>query len=41
MTVKNNTTKIQVFAYTKLNKEDKKLADMAKEAALASHISPQ
>jgi len=37
MTVKNNTTKIQVFAYTELTEEDKKLVDMARKATRASY----
>ena len=37
MTEKNITTKVQVFAYTELNEEDKKLVDLAKEATKASY----
>lgn len=37
MTEKNITTKIQVFDYTELNEEDKKLVDMAREATKASY----
>ena len=37
MTEKNITTKIQVFAYTELTEEDKKLVDMAREATRASY----
>ena len=37
MTEKNITTKVQVFAYTELNEEDKKLVDMAKQATQASY----
>ena len=37
MTEKNITTKVQVFAYTELTDEDKKLIDMAREATRASY----
>lgn len=39
MTERNDTTKVQVFAYTALNDEHKKLVDMAKEAILALCVS--
>ncbi|MBR1474236.1 MAG: cytidine deaminase [Muribaculaceae bacterium] len=37
MTEKNITTKVQVFAYTELTEEDKKLVDMARQATGASY----
>ena len=37
MTEKNFVTKIQIYSYTELNEEDKKLVDLAREATKASY----
>ena len=37
MTEKNFVTKIQIFSYSELNEEDKKLVDMAREATKSSY----
>ena len=37
MTEKNFVTKIQIYSYTELNDDDKKLVDMAREATHSSY----